>query len=131
LLSKTKKSIDPYKSTTGFHCINEENAENGCEDYQVSFCCPDLTEGQCVLSGYVWGEFMSKDDPAELGDLELKTAFSEYEVCDGSLAIKVKYNLYIRVPFYYKSPCSANFAWTTTLRGTFFKNRFFLPTITN
>ena len=72
----------------GFWCINDENAESqGCQDYKVSFCCPGLSEGSCDGYGYSWGEYLDVDDPEGLGDMEVKTSFSEFEVCDAPTGI--------------------------------------------
>ena len=73
----------------GFYCLNEENA-GGCSDYQVSFCCPDVTEGDCDGYGQAWGEWLDVDDPPGLGDLELITSFSEHTVCSAPSGVKVQ-----------------------------------------
>ena len=50
----------------GFWCVNDEN-DNTCEDYRVSFCCPGGAEGQCDAYGHSWGAWLDVDDPDGLG----------------------------------------------------------------
>ena len=59
--------IDPM---AGFWCFNEENGNNQCQDYRVSFCCPTNAEGTCENSGAVWGQWLDIDDPEGKGDLK-------------------------------------------------------------
>ena len=63
---------------------------NECQDYQVSYCCPTTSEGSCTNHGATWGEWLDVDDPEGKGDLELKTAFSEYAVCDAPQGIRAE-----------------------------------------
>ena len=74
----------------GFWCFEEENNNIECQDYHVSYCCPTSAEGECTNHGAVWGEWLDIDDPEGKGDLELKTAFSSYEVCDAPTGIRAK-----------------------------------------
>ena len=30
----------------GFWCLSEENNDIGCEDYKISWCCPELHDGE-------------------------------------------------------------------------------------
>ena len=75
----------------GFWCLNDENLDTfGCEDYRVSFCCPEKAEGTCEAYGYSWGKWLDIDDPDGLGDMEVKTSFSEFEVCEEPSGIKAQ-----------------------------------------
>jgi len=71
----------------GFWCINEENMPEACADYQVSFCCPELDQGECTEYGHTWGSFLDADDPDGLGDFETLTTFTGYQVCDAPTGI--------------------------------------------
>ena len=31
-----------FSLSTGFECINADNAEGGCKDYETRVCCPDM-----------------------------------------------------------------------------------------
>ena len=92
-------SGNPFNNVThidtniGFWCLNDENEnqyENGCEDYRVSFCCPGKTEGSCDAYGHSWGSYLNIDSPDGLGDMEIKTSFSEHQVCDEPTGIKAQ-----------------------------------------
>lgn len=81
----------------GFWCLTEENGILGCQDYRVSWCCPGLTEGTCDSYGYSWKNWVDVDDPDGLGDMEIKTSFSEFDVCDEPEGIKARK---VRLKFY-------------------------------
>ena len=68
-----------------------------CQDYRVSWCCPDLIEGTCDSYGYSWKNWVDVDDPDGLGDMEIKTSFSEFDVCDEPEGIKARK---VRLKFY-------------------------------
>ena len=78
----------------GFWCINSEN-EQGCNDYEVSYCCPapkesadgevTIIEGTCEGDNYVWSDWLNGDDPVSgMGDIEHTRHFARHKVCQDS-----------------------------------------------
>ena len=50
-------------TAVGFACINEEQADKKCQDYEVRFCCPRSCNS--------WTNWISRDRPTNNGDWEL------------------------------------------------------------
>ena len=65
----------------GFWCLSEENNDNDCEDYRVSFCCPTFSEGSCTKYGSVWDSWIDRDDPDGVGDVELRIGYISLVQC--------------------------------------------------
>ena len=77
----------------GFWCVNSENLPGGCDDYEVSYCCPaaktddngDITimEGTCdTENSYIWSDWLNSDNPSSgMGDLENSRNFPRHKVC--------------------------------------------------
>ena len=87
----TFNSVTHIDIDLGFWCLNEENNDVTCEDYQVAWCCPTLQEGSCSAYGHVWKSWINLDDPdGENGDVELKAFVSEADSCPKPTGIKVK-----------------------------------------
>ncbi|XP_078681206.1 uncharacterized protein LOC144916087 isoform X3 [Branchiostoma floridae x Branchiostoma belcheri] len=53
-----------YDVTTGFVCIEDEQDDDTCLDYEVRFCCPPCT---------VWTAWYDRDNPGGTGDWETLT----------------------------------------------------------
>lgn len=88
---------NPFNAVThldlelGFWCLNEENNDVMCEDYQVSWCCPTLQEGICDDYGHVWKNWIDLDNPdGENGDVELKSFMAESDTCLNPTAIRAQ-----------------------------------------
>ncbi|XP_078584280.1 uncharacterized protein LOC144866630 [Branchiostoma floridae x Branchiostoma japonicum] len=56
------ESIHWYDTTTGFACINEEQDDDMCLEYEVRFCCPPCPN---------WTPWFDRDDPSATGDWEV------------------------------------------------------------
>ena len=46
----------------GFWCINNEQPDASCFDYQVQYCCPKSQIGSCDQTGYAWSAWQDEDD---------------------------------------------------------------------
>ena len=53
----------------GFWCLNNEQLDGVCFDYQVEYCCPKSQVGDCP-AGYSWSAWQDEDDPTGWGDWE-------------------------------------------------------------
>ena len=82
-------AITHIDTNLGFWCLNEENG-GVCEDYQVSYCCPTLAEGECSTYGHAWQAYSDLDDPEGDGDLETIIKQSANDVCDEPTGIKAR-----------------------------------------
>ncbi|KAI8513398.1 hypothetical protein Bbelb_100370 [Branchiostoma belcheri] len=57
----TGETFEFYDVTTGFICIEDDQDDGTCLDYEVRFCCPPCT---------VWTAWFNRDDPSGTGDWE-------------------------------------------------------------
>ena len=76
----------------GFYCLESEQDDGSCDDYEVRFCCPKYQLGECNQKGYDWTEWIDNDDPADLGDMENFAALQPNLACRNPTAIKAKDN---------------------------------------
>ncbi|XP_019631664.1 PREDICTED: uncharacterized protein LOC109475460 [Branchiostoma belcheri] len=60
----TEETFAFYDVTTGFVCIEDEQDDDTCLDYEVRFCCPPCT---------VWTAWYDRDNPGGTGDWETLT----------------------------------------------------------
>ena len=75
----------------GFWCLNEENQGiEACKDYEVSFCCPTTSVGECTAYGHAWTSYYDLDDPVDFGDVETLPNFSDDQVCEAPTAVRAR-----------------------------------------
>ena len=76
----------------GFYCVDSEQDDGKCDNYEVRFCCPKYQVGECNLQGYAWTNWIDNDDPTDLGDMENFSSLQPNTACRNPVAIKAKDN---------------------------------------
>ena len=74
----------------GFSCVNSEQDDGQCDDYEVRYCCQKYQIGECNVKGYEWTNWLDRDDPVGAGDLEMLHAFEPGEACANPIAVKAQ-----------------------------------------
>ena len=44
----------------GFYCVNGEQDDGSCADYEVRYCCPKYQIGECNLKSHQWTEYYNR-----------------------------------------------------------------------
>lgn len=44
----------------GFYCVNGEQDDGSCADYEVRYCCPKYQNGECNLKSHQWTEYYNR-----------------------------------------------------------------------
>lgn len=76
----------------GFYCVNSEQDDGACDDYEVRYCCPKYQSAECNLKGYAWTDWIDRDDPDQMGDIENLSALQPNTACRSPIATRAKDN---------------------------------------
>ena len=74
----------------GFYCLNSEQNDGQCADFEVRYCCPKMQVGECNTKGYEWTAWLDRDDPVGQGDWENLDAFEPGQACANPIAAKAQ-----------------------------------------
>ena len=73
----------------GFYCVNGEQDNGQCADFEVRYCCPKTQVGSCSTKGYEWTSWLSRDTAAGSGDWEMLHSFEPNQACSNPIGAKV------------------------------------------
>jgi len=82
-------------SLDGFSCVNGDQPQGGCSDYEVRFCCGATNSGATNLNVGTckgrWSSWKDRDNPSGNGDYELLKDFSPTgDLCPKALAVQAR-----------------------------------------
>ena len=73
----------------GFYCVNDEQSDGSCADFQVQYCCPSTQVGHCDTKGYEWTSWLSDDTPDGTGDWEILSRFEPNQACSNPTGARI------------------------------------------
>jgi len=77
-------------SLAGLICVNGDQPSGSCSDYEIRFCCTEITNlavGDCTGQ---WSSWKDRDDPSLFGDYELLNLFTNDDVCKNPMAAEAR-----------------------------------------
>jgi len=83
-------------SLAGFSCVNDDQFQGGCSDYEVRFCCETntvLRVGSCTAnwnSWVQWSTWQDRDNPSGTGDYEPHELLTDNNFCPNPMAAQAR-----------------------------------------
>jgi len=77
-------------SLSGLSCVHSAQTSGSCSDYEIRFCCREITNlvvGDCTGQ---WSSWKDRDDPSSSGDYELLNLFTDDDICANPFAAEAR-----------------------------------------